>query len=79
MCQLGIRHKCPSGTYGEKPPLTEEDCSGLCPPGYFCPTVNPYSTECTSCDVPESISMEVKNRMCRDARDCFFGIFEEEE
>ena len=91
-CQLGIRHKCPSGTYGEKPRLTEEDCSGLCPPGYFCPenTVNPlpcspgaYSTggaaECTSCDVPESVSMEVKNRMCRDARDCCFGIFEEEE
>lgn len=89
-CKLGLRYKCPAGTFGEKPGLTDESCSGLCPKGFFCPvnTVNPlpcspgaYSSggaaECTSCDVPETISMEKKNRMCRDKRDCCFSVFEE--
>ncbi|KAL3801129.1 hypothetical protein HJC23_002422 [Cyclotella cryptica] len=87
-CQQGLRHKCPPGTFGEKSGLVDDTCSGLCPRGYFCPenTVHPlpcspgaYSTggaaECTSCDVPLTVSMEKKNRMCRDDRSCCFEIF----
>lgn len=91
-CKLGLRHKCPPGTYGEKSGLIDEDCSGLCPKGYFCPenTVNPlpcspgaYSSggarECTSCEVPLTVSIEKKNRMCRDDRSCCFSVFDESE
>jgi hypothetical protein len=88
-CKLGVRHKCPPGTYGEKPGQTE--CE-LCPRGFFCPlnTVNPlpcspgaYSSggaaECTSCEIPLTVSQEKKNRMCRDDRECCFSVFGESE
>ena len=88
-CQNGIKTKCPRGTYGEVSGLVSKTCTGLCPRGFFCPenSVNPlpcspgaYSTgaawECTSCQVPSTISIEVKNAMCRHDRSCCFKIYD---
>ncbi len=78
-CQSGLKHKCPAGTFGETEGLVEIHCSGLCPRGFFCPenSVKPlpcspgsYSTggaaECTSCEIPLTVSMQLKNSMCSE-------------
>ncbi len=83
-CKNGVRHPCRAGTYGSKYGLMNENCSGLCPRAFFCPetSVDPlpcspgtYSIggakECTSCDIPQNIPVEViLNSMCRDDRSC---------
>eukprot|EP00970_Alexandrium_tamarense_P019930 scaffold14630_cov221-Alexandrium_tamarense.AAC.1 len=88
-CEAGFRYKCRPGTYGEVEGLVDKQCSGLCPSGFFCPeqTIHPlpcspgsYATggasQCTSCEVPLTVSMKAKNEMCRDDRSCCFDIFE---
>ena len=32
-----MRHKCPAGTFGERPQLTSSRCSGRCERGHYCP------------------------------------------
>jgi len=34
----GIKYNCPEGTYGFEYGLTDPSCSGLCAPGYRCPS-----------------------------------------
>mmetsp|Transcript_24846 Transcript_24846/g.52004 ORF Transcript_24846/g.52004 Transcript_24846/m.52004 type:complete len:389 (+) Transcript_24846:1244-2410(+) len=88
-CESGRRFYCPPGTYGETPGLVSDNCSGLCPRGFFCPenSVHPlpcapgaFSTggarDCTSCEVPHTVSMDVLYSMCRDDRSCCLDVFE---
>ena len=84
-CKDGLRFKCAEGKYGDTSGLHDEMCSGYCPRGHFCPenSINPipcspgsYSSggakECTSCEVPLTVPMEVINTMCRNDRSCCF-------
>jgi hypothetical protein len=88
-CSSGIRFYCPPGAFGETSGLHKASCSGLCPRAFFCPenSVRPlpcspgaYATggarDCTSCDVPHTVAMEVISAMCRDDRSCCFEVFE---
>ena len=36
-CEGGIKRQCPARVYGEVAGLSDKSCSGVCPPGYFCP------------------------------------------
>jgi len=36
-CIDGVKHLCPAGKYGNQTGLTNENCSGDCKRGYFCP------------------------------------------
>ncbi|KAE9188581.1 hypothetical protein PF004_g22461 [Phytophthora fragariae] len=37
-CIDGIKYQCPAGTFGATSGLSTAACSGLCAPGYFCPS-----------------------------------------
>ena len=47
-CSSGVRHPCPAGTYGGDWGLQNSSCSGICDPGYYCPTgsSSPQEHEC---------------------------------
>jgi len=88
-CQNGIKYRCRAGTYGATPRLVSDSCSGLCPRSYFCPenSVKPlpcspgsYATggarECTSCDIPPNVPIDIVLSMCRDDRSCCLDVFE---
>ncbi|KAL7555220.1 hypothetical protein ACHAWF_018965 [Thalassiosira exigua] len=88
-CENGIKRPCPRGTYGRSPGLHTDICSELCPPAYFCPenSVYPlpcspgaYSTggakECTSCEIPLTVPVEVVNSLCRNDRSCCLDVFD---
>ena len=36
-CVDGVRHLCPAGHYGAMQQMTNQSCSGLCRPGWYCP------------------------------------------
>ena len=44
----GCRYPCPAGTYGATDNLTEQSCSGPCPPGHFCPMATVVPIPCPS-------------------------------
>ena len=50
-----IKRKCPKGRYGKTIGLTNEQCTGLCPKGHYCPeqTVNPIPCGGTHLYCPE--------------------------
>lgn len=89
VCTNGVRYPCRAGTYGKTSGLYDEDCSGMCPRGFFCPenSIEPlpcspgaYSTggasDCTSCEVPASVPVELLHSMCRDDRSCCLKVFD---
>jgi hypothetical protein len=47
-CHNGIKLICPAGRFGNSEGLSNADCSGICPEGYFCPagTVSPLEFTC---------------------------------
>ena len=51
-CDRGTRYNCPAGTYGSSEGLTNDQCSGLCEAGYYCPAGSTSSTanDCGSVD-----------------------------
>ncbi|KAJ1461083.1 hypothetical protein M885DRAFT_612256 [Pelagophyceae sp. CCMP2097] len=51
-CVDGARFVCVAGRYGATTGLQTAECSGLCSPGYFCPTGSTRPTE-FACGAPE--------------------------
>ncbi|KAF0699237.1 Aste57867_10202 [Aphanomyces stellatus] len=45
-CVRGIRYACPAGTFGQMTGLSSKQCSGLCPPGSYCPLASALPTPC---------------------------------
>mmetsp|Transcript_6735 Transcript_6735/g.11070 ORF Transcript_6735/g.11070 Transcript_6735/m.11070 type:complete len:1107 (+) Transcript_6735:128-3448(+) len=47
-CSAVVKKKCPKGVYGDSVGLQTSQCSGTCPPGYYCPigTISPVSNKC---------------------------------
>ena len=47
-CASLTKKKCPGGVYANSEGLQTVQCSGICPPGYFCPigTISPVSNKC---------------------------------
>ncbi|KAF0738163.1 hypothetical protein Ae201684_006141 [Aphanomyces euteiches] len=64
-CVHGIQAPCPSGTFGNTSGLTDASCSGLCSPGYNCPTGSSLGLECgdsryfcpSGSSVPQTIAL----------------------
>mmetsp|Transcript_8264 Transcript_8264/g.9870 ORF Transcript_8264/g.9870 Transcript_8264/m.9870 type:complete len:365 (+) Transcript_8264:3-1097(+) len=44
-CHKGVKYDCPAGTYGLTSKLTNNQCSGLCERGHYCPKGSISSTE----------------------------------
>lgn len=44
-CSGGIKKMCKAGAYGSEYGLTNETCSGLCSPGFYCPVGSLSATE----------------------------------
>lgn len=44
-CWYGLRFECIPGRYGNVSGLANEDCSGLCAPGHWCPWASVSATE----------------------------------
>ncbi|CBK23508.2 uncharacterized protein [Blastocystis hominis] len=51
-CVNGVKNECPAGTYGSTEGLSNEQCSGLCEAGYYCPpgSTNATANDCGSVD-----------------------------
>ncbi|ETV76523.1 hypothetical protein, variant 1 [Aphanomyces astaci] len=45
-CISGIQYQCPPGTFGQTRGLISKQCSGLCPPGTYCPLASPTPVPC---------------------------------
>lgn len=52
-CTEGVRLRCPAGTYGGSSGLTNEECSGPCSAGYYCPiaSISDKQIPCGGADV----------------------------
>lgn len=47
-CINGIKLLCPSGRFGNQMQLSSQNCSGVCPAGFFCPegSISPFEFPC---------------------------------
>ena len=47
-CVNGLRYECPPATYGSAPSLSDPQCTGTCPAGWYCPwaSTSPFEREC---------------------------------
>ena len=63
-CENGAKLPCPAGSFGDQIGLNSSQCSGPCPPGFFCPTgtANRESHFCGSADLycPSGSSVPIK-------------------
>ena len=52
-CENGVKNMCPGGYYGASAGLYNSLCSGVCPPGYFCPpgSKSPLENKCGNASV----------------------------
>eukprot|EP01029_Cantina_marsupialis_P013730 TRINITY_DN303_c0_g1_i2.p1 TRINITY_DN303_c0_g1~~TRINITY_DN303_c0_g1_i2.p1 ORF type:complete len:805 (-),score=180.21 TRINITY_DN303_c0_g1_i2:1071-3212(-) len=52
-CTFGTKYPCPPGTFGDVPGLEQNQCSGFCDAGYYCPQASTSRQQnvCGSSDV----------------------------
>ncbi len=60
-CMNAVKMPCPEGYFGNVSSLSTEECSGVCPKGFYCPqgTISPLSNPCGDASVycPEGSSL----------------------
>ena len=45
-CRLGIKRECEAGRFGNASGLSDANCTGVCPAGYYCPKASVNPTPC---------------------------------
>lgn len=81
-CVGGVKYPCPSGRYGNVNGLSDNECSGLCPGGYYCieGSVEPvrcgnnsYSSFGSSSCIECLNSDDVGEMLCQDSEICCYN------